>query len=284
MTGRLFVVSGPSGVGKTHLLHAIGNALAAGPPPRIVACLSSAAFIEELVSAVEAGNVDVWRRRYRRADAFLLDDIQQIAGKEQTQDELFNLFNALAESEKQLVFAGDRPPNRLEGVEARLLTRFEGGLVVELTAPDRAMREVMVRRLLEAQEVKADADVVQYLNNGDYRGLVREKIGRNQVDMMDILARNAFLSHPYPVHAGGTVANREAIKSTDLFDPDFAELARQHSTCPSGARGGDLGEFSPGQMVREFNDVCFNEEVGVVHGPVKTQFGYHLIEVTKRED
>jgi len=158
----LYIV-GPSGVGKTHLLHAIGNALAAGPPPRVVACLSAAGFIDELVSAVEAGNVDVWRRRYRRADAFLLDDIQQIAGKDQTQDELFNLFNALAEAEKQLVFAGDRPPSRLEGVEARLLTRFEGGLVVELTAPDRAMREIMVRRLLEAQEVKADADVVQYL-------------------------------------------------------------------------------------------------------------------------
>ncbi len=65
---------------------------------------------------------------------------------------------------------------------------------------------------------------------------------------------------------------------------DFADVARANSTCPSGASGGDLGEFSPGQMVKEFNDVCFNDEVGVVHGPVQTQFGYHLIEVTKRED
>jgi len=63
---------------------------------------------------------------------------------------------------------------------------------------------------------------------------------------------------------------------------DFGELARQFSTCPSGRSGGDLGEFSPGQMVREFNDVCFSEAVGEVHGPVKTQFGYHLIQVTKR--
>ncbi len=63
---------------------------------------------------------------------------------------------------------------------------------------------------------------------------------------------------------------------------DFADIARQHSTCPSGARGGDLGEFGPGQMVKPFNDVCFNDEVGVVHGPVQTQFGWHLIEVTKR--
>ncbi len=65
---------------------------------------------------------------------------------------------------------------------------------------------------------------------------------------------------------------------------DFAELAKQYSSCPSGQRGGDLGTFRPGQMVKEFNDVCFFEEVGVVHGPVQTQFGYHLIEVTKRED
>ena len=65
---------------------------------------------------------------------------------------------------------------------------------------------------------------------------------------------------------------------------DFSDMAMQHSTCPSGRSGGDLGEFSPGQMVQEFNDVCFNDEVGVVHGPVQTQFGYHLIEVTKRED
>ncbi len=64
---------------------------------------------------------------------------------------------------------------------------------------------------------------------------------------------------------------------------DFAEIARTYSSCPSGHDGGDLGVFAPGQMVREFNDVCFNEAVGVVHGPVKTQFGYHLIEVTMRD-
>lgn len=63
---------------------------------------------------------------------------------------------------------------------------------------------------------------------------------------------------------------------------DFAELAKEHSQCPSGQQGGDLGEFSPGQMVREFDQVVFNEEVGKVHGPVKTDFGYHLIEITNR--
>ena len=81
-----------------------------------------------------------------------------------------------------------------------------------------------------------------------------------------------------------TAEQAEDLKKQIAEGADFAEIARKNSTCPSSARGGDLGEFSPGQMVKEFNDVCFNEEVGVVHGPVQTQFGYHLIEVTKRTD
>lgn len=79
-----------------------------------------------------------------------------------------------------------------------------------------------------------------------------------------------------------TEQEAEDIKQRIAEGEDFAETARRHSLCPSAANGGDLGEFSPGQMVREFNDVCFNDEVGVVHGPVRTQFGYHLIEVTRR--
>ena len=73
------------------------------------------------------------------------------------------------------------------------------------------------------------------------------------------------------------------IKTKIAEGADFADMAREHSSCPSSQQGGELGTFSPGQMVKEFNDVCFNDEVGVVHGPVKTQFGYHLIEVTKRD-
>lgn len=72
------------------------------------------------------------------------------------------------------------------------------------------------------------------------------------------------------------------LKTELLGGADFAALAKKHSTCPSGQRGGDLGSFSRGQMVPEFDKVCFQEEVGVVHGPVKTQFGFHLVEVTRR--
>ena len=73
-----------------------------------------------------------------------------------------------------------------------------------------------------------------------------------------------------------------ALKTQIEGGADFAAMAREHSQCPSGKQGGDLGEFSPGQMVKEFDDVVFSADVGVVHGPVKTQFGYHLIEITNR--
>lgn len=79
-----------------------------------------------------------------------------------------------------------------------------------------------------------------------------------------------------------TQAECETLKKQIEGGADFADVAKKHSKCPSGARGGALGEFSPGQMVKEFDAVVFSAEVGKVHGPVKTQFGYHLIEITKR--
>lgn len=76
----------------------------------------------------------------------------------------------------------------------------------------------------------------------------------------------------------------EKLKAEIAAGADFATIAKKHSTCPSGREGGDLGEFTPGQMVPEFDTVVFKEEVGKVHGPIKTQFGYHLVEITSRTD
>lgn len=76
----------------------------------------------------------------------------------------------------------------------------------------------------------------------------------------------------------------EALKQEIESGADFADVAREHSRCPSGRRGGDLGEFRPGQMVKEFDEVVFSAELNKVHGPVKTQFGYHLLEITNRTD
>jgi chromosomal replication initiator protein len=157
------VLVGAVGMGKTHLLHAIGNGIEATRPDAVVACLSAQTLFEELVAAIHGERVDWWRRRYRGADALLLDDVQLLAGKERTQEELFNLFNAFLEDGKQLVFTVDRQPPDLEGVAPRLMTRFSEGLLIGLGAPDREMRAEMVIRLLVAAGVTTGPGVVDYL-------------------------------------------------------------------------------------------------------------------------
>src|SRR5204863_4497591 len=127
---------GHSGCGKTHLLNALGLELAHANGA-IVACLSTQAFIDELIAAIDANRVDWWRARYRRATALLLDDIHLIAGKERTQEELFNLFNLLQDKERQLVFTAPAQLHTLPGLEERIASRLAGGFVAEITEPDR---------------------------------------------------------------------------------------------------------------------------------------------------
>lgn len=156
------VLVGKSGLGKTHLLNAIGLELARGRRA-VVACLSTQAFIDELITAIDGNRVDWWRARYRRATALLLDDIHLIAGKERSQEELFNLFNLLQDKERQLVFTAPAPPNTLTGLEERIVTRLEGGLVAELKEPDRAVKRAVLERLLTQQNVTTEPALVDYL-------------------------------------------------------------------------------------------------------------------------
>ncbi|HKN69371.1 MAG TPA: DnaA/Hda family protein [Gemmatimonadaceae bacterium] len=170
-------IHGPSGVGKTHLLNAIGNELVEGSGgATAVACISAQVFMDELIEALQEGTVERWRARYRSADALLIDDVQFVAGKERTQDELFHVFNALHAEGKQLVFCSDRPPRDLDGLEDRLRSRFEGGLVVEMQSPDRALREKLYARYLAATEHEPGSELLAYLAERPAAS-VREIIG-----------------------------------------------------------------------------------------------------------
>ena len=170
-------LSGPSGVGKTHLLNAIGNELASrnGRAGR-VACVGAQLFIDELIAALQEGQIERFRARYRAADALLIDDVQFVAGKERTQEELFHVFNHFHSAGKQLVFASDLPPKAIDGLEERLRSRFEGGLLAELEAPDRALREKLFARFLAEGNGTPDAEMLGYLAERPLTS-VRELIG-----------------------------------------------------------------------------------------------------------
>src|SRR2546426_7037992 len=156
------VIVGRSGLGKTHLLNAIGLELAR-KKNAVVACLSTQAFVDELIAAIDGNPVDRLRARYRRATALLLDDIHLLSGKERTQEELFNLFNQLVDADRQLVFTPPAPPNTLEGLEERIVSRLEGGLVAELKEPDREVKRAVLERMLSQQGVNPEPALIDYL-------------------------------------------------------------------------------------------------------------------------
>src|SRR5438094_822076 len=158
------VLVGKSGLGKAHLLDALGVELAHAKRA-VVACLSTQAFIDELIAAIDGNRVDWWRARYRRCTALLLDDIHLIAGKERTQEELFNLFNLLQDKDRQLMFTAPSHPNTLTGIEERIISRLEGGLVAELTEPDRDVKRLVLERMLTQQAVHPEPALIDYLSN-----------------------------------------------------------------------------------------------------------------------
>jgi chromosomal replication initiator protein len=164
-------------VGKTHLLNAIGNQLAGrnGTQTR-VACVGAQLFIDELIVALQEGQIERFRARYRAADALLIDDVQFVAGKERTQEELFHVFNDFHSAGKQLVFVSDVPPKAIDGLEERLRSRFEGGLLVELDAPDRGLREKLYSRFLSDGGTAPAPELLGYLAERPVAS-VRELIG-----------------------------------------------------------------------------------------------------------
>jgi chromosomal replication initiator protein len=158
----LFLYGGV-GLGKTHLMHAIGNAVAGKFPRKRVVYATSEKFTNEFITSIQQGRIDEFRARYRRIDLLLIDDIQFIADKERTQEEFFHTFNAIHEDGKQIVLSSDRPPKAILTLEERLRSRFEWGLIADLTAPDLETRIAILRAKAEEQGSSISADVVEFV-------------------------------------------------------------------------------------------------------------------------
>jgi chromosomal replication initiator protein len=158
----LFLYGGV-GLGKTHLMHAIGNQVIARFPRKRVVYATSEKFTNEFITSIQQGKIDDFRGRYRRIDLLLIDDIQFIADKERTQEEFFHTFNAIHEDGKQIVLSSDRPPKLIVTLEERLRSRFEWGLIADLTAPDLETRIAILRAKAEEQSVPIGSDVLEFI-------------------------------------------------------------------------------------------------------------------------
>ncbi|WP_425576599.1 chromosomal replication initiator protein DnaA [Nocardioides nanhaiensis] len=157
------LVYGDSGLGKTHLLHAIGHYVRSLYTGARVRYVSSEEFTNEFINAIRDDRQDRFKRRYRDVDVLLIDDIQFLEGKTQTQEEFFHTFNTLHNANKQIVLTSDRPPKRLEALEDRLRNRFEWGLITDVQPPDLETRIAILRKKAAMDRLTAPPDVLEFI-------------------------------------------------------------------------------------------------------------------------
>ncbi|HLR53564.1 MAG TPA: chromosomal replication initiator protein DnaA [Pseudogracilibacillus sp.] len=161
----LFIYGGV-GLGKTHLMHAIGHYVKEYHPNRKVAYLSSEKFTNEFINSIMENKADFFRNKYRSVDILLIDDIQFLAGKEQTQEEFFHTFNTLHEENKQIIISSDRPPREIPTLEERLRSRFEWGLITDISPPDLETRIAILSKKAKAEGLNdITNDVLLYIAN-----------------------------------------------------------------------------------------------------------------------
>ena len=154
-------IYGNSGLGKTHLMHAIGNAILESDPDAKVKYVTSETFTNEIINAIQNHTVKDFQEKYRTIDCLIIDDIQFLENKERTQEEFFHTFNALKESNKQIVISSDRHPQNMDKLEERLRSRFVNGLTVDIQPPDLETRIAILRKKAELEHIDMPNDVIQ---------------------------------------------------------------------------------------------------------------------------
>ena len=158
-------IYGPSGMGKTHLITAIANEVRRNNPEFNIVYVTSETFGSDLVNALNNGKISDFHDKYRNSDLLLIDDIQFFSGKERMQEEFFHTFYKLYEEKKQIVITSDKPPKELLTLEERLRTRFEGGLIADISTPDYETRLAIINRKSELLELKMPVEVAEFMAN-----------------------------------------------------------------------------------------------------------------------
>ena len=189
----LFIYGG-TGLGKTHLLHAVGNAILLNNPKAKIAYMHSERFVQDMVRALQNNAIEKFKQHYRSVDALLIDDIQFFAKKERTQEEFFHTFNALLEGNQQIILTSDRYPKEIDGVEDRLKSRFGWGLTIAIDPPELETRVAILKRKAQEHNVNL-ADEVAFFIAKRLRSNVRELEGA----LNRVIANANFTGRPITI-------------------------------------------------------------------------------------
>ncbi|MFE1427372.1 chromosomal replication initiator protein DnaA [Streptomyces sp. PDY-4] len=217
-------IYGESGLGKTHLLHAIGHYARSLYPGTRVRYVSSEEFTNEFINSIRDGKGDSFRKRYREMDILLVDDIQFLADKESTQEEFFHTFNTLHNANKQIVLSSDRPPKQLVTLEDRLRNRFEWGLITDVQPPELETRIAILRKKAVQEQLNAPPEVLEF---------IASRISRNIRELEGALIRvTAFASlNRQPVDLGLTeIVLKDLMPGGDDSTPEITSTAIMGAT------------------------------------------------------
>ena len=193
-------IYGPSGMGKTHLITAIANEVRKNPPEFNIVYVTSETFGSDLVNALNTSHISNFQDKYRTADILLIDDVQFFAGKERMQEEFFHTFYKLHQEGKQIVITSDKPPKELLTLEERLRTRFEGGLIADISAPDYETRLAIINRKSELLELKMPSEVAEFMANR-----LKSNIRQLEGAVVRLKALNHFAGSPITISMAQSV-------------------------------------------------------------------------------
>lgn len=234
----LFVYGGV-GLGKTHLLQAVGNQIIKDSSLKKLKYISSERFTSGVVSAIRNKSVDALRFMYRELDVLIIDDVQFLAGKDKTQEELFHTFNTLYEAGKQIIFSSDRPPKAIPALEERLRSRFEGGMIADISLPDYETRMAILRTKMQEKELSLDNEVLDYIASHIQRNIRELEGALNRLAAFSRLNSDKIpvLSEAKPllrtvIQSPNRVANPKKILQAvaefyDLKEKDLMALSRK---------------------------------------------------------
>jgi len=228
----LFLYGGV-GLGKTHLLQAVGNALLAKDPKIKIVYLNTEKFVNDFINSIKKGTTDELKKYYRTVDVLLIDDIQFIAGKEQTQEEFFHTFNELHQKNKQIVMTSDRPPKAIAEVEQRLISRFEWGMIADIGVPDMETRYAILESKCHEKNISLSPDVLSYVaenvqnNIRELEGALNRIIAYQQLNNAEITlesVQNVLGSLSLSAKKSGLTPKKIAAKVADFYDISVSDL------------------------------------------------------------